>query len=281
MRTRRALSATGCACCWLASLGCEQFQAPPLVLAHVKPQASAPASASVQLIGEIAYQLHRVRQRFHPDLWAVPEFKRQPCVPQKSPFLQGDEPLTARVEKPSHVLVIRVVDSRMDQRQLLPLHLTQALTSREFDELEQHFEPSLSRVSEASEPQPHTEQGGLQALSRLRELEQRRYLGVYYVRRYSRPKLILKLGKLKREWLPGVLLTWFAVYDLRKQERLCFVKRLVRNDTRDASISWRRRVITGERFTRDLIERTIQGTREQLAPVAHEVQWPPSKRDRT
>lgn len=150
---------------------------------------------------------------------------------------------------PDAGLWLDVRDARYEGKQLLPLVITQQLKSRPIVDTQSALldDPALIAAS----------LGSAADLARVRaaveQLERQRYKAVFHVLGYSEPKLVRKLGKAKREWLPGVLSASLAVHQLETGRVVCQTPILVaRNDVRDAPLGARLRSATRDRLVREL-----------------------------
>ncbi len=221
----------------LALAACDELHRPTPLPALAKPTASAASETAPG--NRAAYELLRLRQRLAPP-----------------PLDRTKTPCSDQLGKARPVLFLRQVDERAESRHLLPLRITEQLESHELDRLAAAFEPGEVRLRNLGD--------AARVLRELTELGERRYLGVYHVTEYSGPELILRVGKLHREWVAGRLHAWFVLYDLKSRERLCSGEIAVSNDTRDAPITSRLRSETRERLEVELGQKLVQKAREWL-----------------
>jgi hypothetical protein len=242
----------------LMAAGCEDQLPVRPALAKEAP-ALAPSACTTQPLAErIAYEHHRVRRYFQPPA-GEPELVHREC-----PDARIRERTAAESERR---LVVRMADQRLEPRFLVPLRMTEELESRELRDLSQRLEPSAGgNVSWVGARVP-THLDGPRLLEDLGHLLQRRYLGVYHVTEFRGPDLILKLGDLRRSWLPGIFRAWFVIYDLVDQETLCSFEVQVKSDTRDAPIRSRLRSETRARLEAELGRSATDAARVGLAKV--------------
>jgi hypothetical protein len=98
---------------------------------------------------------------------------------------------------------------------------------------------------------------------------------VYHVLDYSEPKLIRRIGKLRKEWLPGVLSASFVIQDLERQKPVCQTEvMIVQNDVREAPISARLRSMTRDRLTKDLGTQLQARAAEALSHISGQLRLP-------
>jgi hypothetical protein len=234
----------------LATLGCDPRREKATLPALAKPAASSESAPPVR--DRVAYELYRVRQRFGP-LPGTLERARQRCPDQTIHQASPDDS--------RRTLVLRAVDERAESRELLPLRITEKLRTHELDELGRAFEAGGERDGE-------------RLLAELGRVAAHRYLGVYHVTEYAGPDLVLRMGELRRKWVPGTLRAWFVIYDLEARQRLCAVDVTVRSDTQGAPTSSRLRSETRQRLEVELGRGLVRQARQRLAELTSELRWP-------
>lgn len=171
----------------------------------------------------------------------------------------------------SSVLALSIRDARMEAKQLLPLVIRNQLESRPLAELglADNEDPALTLAS-YSRPEQIAE-----ALSRLQQLEHIRYKGVFQILSYQEPKVIRRIGKLKPEWLPGILSAVFVVIDLSTGEALCQSDVLIaQSQVQGEPISKRLRSTIRERLVRQLGSDLRARAGEALAQIAPGLKLP-------
>jgi len=153
---------------------------------------------------------------------------------------------------PSEQLIVLARDARVEPRDLLPLMLTERLTSAELAVL--GVDVSASQPIEG-------------VLSKLEDLSRRRLAGVFHVLDYQAPRRIRRIDRPRPEWVAGILVAQFAVYDLDRHEPLCHAHIVSRNDVRDVPLSRRLEAQVRERLTRELGDKTKQEARRVLGDL--------------
>ena len=149
-------------------------------------------------------------------------------------------------------VVVLARDARVEPRDLLPLMLTERLASPELAVLQ-------ADVS-ASEPMESV-------LSKLDELSLRRFAGVFHVLDYQAPRRIRRIDRPRPEWVAGILVAQFAVYDLDRHEPICHAHIVICNDVREAPLSRRLEAQVRERLTRELADELKQEARRALGDL--------------
>jgi hypothetical protein len=211
-------------------------EAAPSDAPAVRPERTLAAAVAQRA----AFRRHELASRWARS-FAVPHgLERRACP---SEVLQA--PASKRV-------VVLARDARVEPRDLLPLRLTERLASPELAVLQ-------ADVS-ASEPTDRV-------LSKLDELSLRRFAGVFHVLDYQAPRRIRRIDRPRPEWVAGILVAQFAVYDLDRHEPLCQAHIVVRNDVRDAPLSRRLEAQVRERLTRALADELKQEARRALGDL--------------
>jgi hypothetical protein len=140
--------------------------------------------------------------------------------------------------KPS-TLVIRVEDHRYEKKTILPLSVTRHLTWPDAAALED----SIVREHRALPANVVPEVEALAAAE---------YVGVFHVIQYSAPNRIFRMGRIKPEWVAGILTAWFAVHDAKTGAIRCSTHMIVRNDVSQAPLSRKLKAETTEALTESL-----------------------------
>ncbi|HEY5960837.1 MAG TPA: hypothetical protein VIV60_29985, partial [Polyangiaceae bacterium] len=105
-------------------------------------------------------------------------------------------------------------------------------------------------------------------------IEQQRYLGVFYLLDYQGPSLILRVGKIRREWLSGMLSARFVLFDTRTDKALCASPLRVTNDVQSAPIRSRLQSETRGRLERELGDAIRVAAGEALGRWHSLLTWP-------
>lgn len=252
----RRLVRFGVVAALLASCGCDRLPWPELSdwtpRRQPSPTAAVGSSAAARSSSDTAVRYFQVTQRLATPPQPPTQWQKKPCPDAELDPAQADR------------LWLDVRDARFEGKQLLPLVITEQLRSRPIVETHSPLldDPALvadtlGSAGDAAEVRTAVEQ-----------LERQRYKAVFHVLGYSEPKLIRRLGKAKREWLPGVLSAALAVHELETGRVLCQTQILVaRNDVSDAPLGARLRSTTRDRFVRELGERLRQDAAVALAGI--------------
>jgi hypothetical protein len=136
---------------------------------------------------------------------------------------------------------------RFEPKHLLPLDLLEQLLGPD-----RRFSRLVTRFAEP--PAPQSDEEAERTLQELEVLLKYRYKALFYITGYSSPKLVRKKGKLRSEWLPGVIASWLVVHDLKDGAVLCQTQVIVRNDVRDEPATRRMKAVVRERLLRELAQ---------------------------
>jgi hypothetical protein len=189
------------------------------------------------------------------------ERQRQPAPALSSLDERRCPTLGAELGEHSRVLQLTVSDARVEPKQLLPLALTDTVTTR----------PALAPLEDQLLGAAPLEQAR-QTLERLRQL---RFRGVYRVVDYAEPRLVRKIDKPRPEWLPGVIAASFVVQDLENGQALCQTEPIiVRSDTSSAPIASRQRASTRARLLLALGQSLRERTGPALRRITTELELP-------
>ena len=188
-----------------------------------------------------AVALGSLRTRFGTELPAPSAEGRRRCP---------DETLANAAYAP---LPLRLRDVRRDRRQLLPLRLTQTLSTASALAVAEHLRAGDERAA-----------GGLEPLLKLADS---RYLAELLVEVYQAPKLFRRKDAPRSEWSAAVLNGRLVVYDLIEARPLCHAPIDVRISGDGQPIRRRLRDATRERMTFEL-ERTTRAELERALRTA-------------
>lgn len=136
-------------------------------------------------------------------------------------------------------LVLRVEDARFEKKILLPLLVTRHLTWPDASALEQVI------VSRRTDLAPNV-------VPEIEALASARHVGVFHVIQFSPPRRIFRPSRNKPEWVPGILMAWFAVHDAKGGAPLCSTHMLVKNDVSQAPLRLKLRSETADALTESL-----------------------------
>jgi len=226
----------------LLASGCEHELAGHASASAASAREATESHSLVRQSAQVAVEYTRARQRLEQQLPLPRRLRMQRC-PDRS--IEG----WAETDR---TLLLRSQDSRIVRKKLLPLLLTAHLSSHDLLAVRQYLSGADGDFSDALLGRPASPKAARMALAELSALERRRFAGIYHVIRYGAPRLIHKIGRRRPEWVPGILDTWLAIYELYEDRPLCQVRVTVRNDTRDAPIRRRLKSQTRERLIREL-----------------------------
>jgi len=223
------------AACSLPAAACDETIDSP------RKQSAQPAAAAIDLreaTNTVAFRRHEIARRLGAE--PVPPGKRERECP--------DDRLKSLALAPSDkVLMLTTHDARIGAKHLLPLQLVRQIETRELDQIDRLFDqpPELGGKIR-SEPLAR------QALGAIDGVSKRRFRGVYHIVEYAPPLLIHKLGKMRAEWVPGLLLAWLSIEDLENAEVVCQTRVLVRNDVTGEPVFRRTKSEVKERLIAEL-----------------------------
>ncbi len=258
---------TGC----LATLGCDDLSLGlgrelDRPLSHARPvhtTATGNESPLARASREVAFELAVAERRLAREIPQPDSLDVQPCPDDE--LREGGESAT---------LHLRVQDSRVDRRQLLPLSVTGPLAPDELEPIRKRFVQPTDELAAREFRRLGSLEEAASAKRELAELTARPFLGVAHVVNYGEPRLTRKPNARRRHWVRGVLDTMLVVYDLRDAEPLCQVRVTVRNDTTDAPLRIRLRSDTREQLKRQLGEDWHQKAVAQLGRISSVLRWP-------
>lgn len=110
----------------------------------------------------------------------------------------------------------------------------------------------------------------------LGRIQKQRYLGVFYITDYQGPALILRVGKIRREWFEGHVRAKFVLFDAEQKTVICGVDLHVTNDAKAAPIRSRLQSETRGRLERELGDALRVEAERSLGRIAQQLQWPDS-----
>lgn len=170
----------------------------------------------------------------------------------------------------AEVLVLANLDVRLQTRGLIPRRVTERLETGEMALLASVEDTGGNAAAKRDSP--------LSASSLTREdlgrIEQQRYLGVFYVTQYQGPALIIRIGKIRREWFEGTIGARFVLFDTQTRTALCGVEVHAKNDVKDAPIRSRLQAETRARLERALGDALRQQAQQATARFAPSLAWP-------
>jgi hypothetical protein len=195
---------------------------------------------------------HWLRQRLRTPP-AMPTFEQRPCP---------DSVLGGSILPRERTLAVLSVDRREQQRNLVPRRLSELLMSPD-------VEAALA-ATRASGSDPL----GVDAQTEPREQPTAKYLGLLFVTDYTPPRLIIRMGELKHEWLDGTLTARLVIYDGPSSEALCAVPISAHTDTKDAPTRLRIQADTRAMLERQLGQSVRDAARRGLSEISKVLVWP-------
>ncbi len=227
-------------------------------------QSAPPAEQPIALAAtsnKVAFRRQEIARRLRADPLLPERRREQPCPDQRLQSLGLD--------KAARTLVLRAHDARIGAKHLLPLDLTQQLESGELTRIDRLFDqpPELGGKI-------RSELLARAALDAIDLASKRRFRGVYHIVEYAPPALIHKLGKMRSEWVPGVLLAWLAIEELDTETLICQTRILVRNDVTDEPIFRRTKSEVKERLINELGRSVRSESARALAKISSQLRLP-------
>lgn len=249
----------------LLSLGCEEVnrEFPELfgsvpALARVDLEPGAPVGDQEQL-GPIAR--HIAARLIPPPLDQADNAVDCGRVAAMSSPISGTEEL-----------VLANVDVRTQTKNLIPRRVMERLETGEPSLLASVIDTPAQESSKPGQGSPLS----ASTLTRddLARIGRQRYLGTFYVRQYQGPALILRIGKIRREWFEGSLTAKFVLFDTQSRTVICATDVHAKNDVSGAPIRSRLQAETRNRLERALGDALRQQAQRTIARVAPELKWP-------
>lgn len=225
------------------------------------PAISEPPATLAATSNTVAFKRHEIARRLHADPLDPARRREEPCPDQRLASL-GLDPA-------SRTLVLRAHDARIGAKHLLPLDLVQRLETGELTKIDRLFDqpPELGGKI-------RSEVAARQALGAIELASKRRFRGVYHIVEYAPPALIHKVGKLRSEWVPGVLLAWLAIEEMDSGSLICQTRVLVRNDVIDEPIFRRTKSEVKERLVAELARALRAESVRALAKISNQLRLP-------
>lgn len=247
--------------CALLSVGCDSLREEVPGLFAVAPRVATAVATAPNRPNQLPQLARQIESKFKPP--AMPALGAHPiCSP--STALDSAEPEALR-------LVLVSVDARTQTKNLIPRRVSERLESGELTLLGSLLEtdenaPAARRDVPAS--------ASSLTLKDLRQIERQRYLGVFYVTDYHGPALILRVGKIRREWYAGSLVAKFILFDSERQLAVCGADLHVTNDTESAPIRSRLQSETRSRLERELGDALRVAAQQATRGLRVRLTWP-------
>lgn len=239
----------------LLSAGCDQLDAALPVLSRATPVArlSEPARLPKRDLGHANGQAEDGERKELEEAWrTLRERLSFSGLVEGARLPPCSEVTLERAPEPQ--LSVGFVDARAQTRSLIPRRIAERLESPEIAQVREASDALESRSSEPLEP----------LSAAVRELQKRRWVGVFYVTDYSGPALILRVGELRRSWYAGSLAATFALFDTEAQKPVCGHLIRVQNDVKEAPIRSRLQSETRGKLERDLADAALAAAGEHV-----------------
>jgi len=266
--------------CVLLSAGCDAFrdEVPGLFAAAVQEPRSVPtrsplrstshpSAAPTVAPGSFDHLPRLARQlevKFKPP--AMPTLtKEQDCA--VAPSLRFDSSEAKR-------LVLVNVDARLQTRNLIARRVSERLESGEAALLQSVFDSNRPGDTMSVGRRDVPTAAVTLTADDLGRIQKQHHLGVFYVTEYQGPALILRLGKIRREWFEGHLRARFVLYDTEPQRVICGAELFVKNDAKSAPIRSRLQFETRGRLEHQLGDALRLAAERALGGLGQQFEWP-------
>jgi hypothetical protein len=251
--------------CALLLSGCDRFQTelPGLFATapRIEPQTSPKSSQPTQL----SQLVRQLEGKLKPPAMAT----------VGSTGVCSRAPSLAQPDAQALQLILANVDARAYTKNLIPRRVSERLESGESSLLATLAEPSLASASGELHRDAPVSATSL-TLDDLDRIQRQRFLGVFYITDYQGAALILRVGKIRREWLAGSLSAKFVLFDSEQQRVICATDLRVTNDVKSAPIRSRLQAETRSRLERELGDALRLEAERAMARSAPELVWPDS-----
>jgi hypothetical protein len=251
--------------CALLSVGCEAFREELPGLFAAAPRPSGDRSSEPKSPHRLPQLARQLESKFKPP--AMP-------VVTKENECSGAPPLEANGSD-SKQLVLANVDARTQTKNLISRRISERLESAESALLATLLDANPNDLSPGTRRSVPTAALSLTSED-LGRIQKQRYLGVFYITDYQGPALILRVGKIRREWFEGHLRAKFVLFDAEHQRMICSVDLYVTNDAKSAPIRSRLQSETRGRLERELGDALRVEAERSLGRIAQQLHWPDS-----
>jgi len=247
----------------LLTLGCNGIdsEVPGLFAARsanpVELESSAAKPESLErLVRRVA---DRLRPPTMPNPGTVPDCSAVDVLPTTQPELQR--------------VVLANLDVRVQTRSLVPRRVTERLESGEVELLTSQIDAETGADRSLTRKEAPVSASSL-TREDVERIERQRYLVVFYINHYQGPALILRVGKLRREWFEGNMSARLVLFDTVQQQAICGTQVRAKNDVKDAPIRSRLQAETRNRLERALGDALRQEAARATQRAAPQLQWP-------
>jgi hypothetical protein len=247
----------------IASMGCDRLRDELPSLVAEAPPAAREQVNEVKVASPLPRLARRLEQQLKPPAPAANDAIEQ-CALAHVPNTSEDHPAP---------IVLVAVDTRTQTKNLIPRRVTERLETGERMLLASVVDASQFDAATQRAPATPASASSL-TLDDLKRIEQQRYLGVFYLGDYQGPSLILRMGKIRREWLSGYLSARFVLVDTQSQTALCTVSVRVVNDVKTAPIRSRLQAETRARLERELGDSLRNSVGQSLERWRNAFTWP-------
>lgn len=199
---------------------------------------------------------------------------KAPAMPSAGSVPDCTEPgALASMETESQRVVLANSDVRVQTKSLVPRRVTERLESGEVELLASQIDTELAEDRSLTRKEAPVAASSL-TREDLERIERQRYLAVFYVVQYQGPALILRVGKIRREWLEGSIAAKLVLFDTVRQQAVCSTNVRAKNDVKDAPIRSRLQAETRGKLERALGDALRQDAARVLARGAPQLTWP-------
>jgi len=245
----------------ILTLACEgPGQAPGATERGAQPGDRKP-SESVQRGIALAHRFRQVRGRLAEPMPRPEKFEEKRC--------DGARIQQRASNAEARVLTLSFEDERYGARSLMPLSMTRWLRSAHEQRIGELLAPPGRPDVPVFEFRTRDDASKMETL--LSVLDQRSFKGVFFVIQYKKPHLVRKKGKLRREWLPGLLQAWFTVFDIDDSEALCSTRLFVVSDVQDEPVWLRTKATVQDKLVNELGKAMLAEAERALPSLSSEL----------
>jgi hypothetical protein len=244
------------------ALACEGPEQAPGSVSHAANQPiDRKPSANVSRGIALAHRFRQVHGRLAEPMPKPEKFAAKSC--ENARIRQR----AARAE--ARVLTLSFEDERYGARSLMPLSMTRWLRSQHEQRIGKLLAPPGRPDAPVFEFRSEDDAGNTEEL--LSVLDERTFKGVFFVVQYKKPHLIRKKGKLRREWLPGLLQAWFTIFDIDESEALCSARLFVVSNVEDEPVWLRTKATVQSKLLSELGKAMLTEAERALPTLSSEL----------
>lgn len=250
--------------CALLSVSCDSLREEVPGLFAVKARDSAESVATTQPPVHLPKLARQLEFKLQPP--AMPALNVSHAC-SAATAIDGADPASLQP-------VLLTVDARTQTKNLIPRRVAERLESGEHGLLRSVLDADASADTKRRDvPASAT------SLTRedLLQIQRQRFLGVFYITEYQGPSLILRVGKLRREWYAGSLSAKFMLFDTKDARMICGSELRVSNDVKTAPIRTRLQAETRGRLERELGDAMRRAAEQSTSSLPVALKWPGSE----